>query len=107
MFIFAEFFSALKLLVDGICQILYWLLFARIIISWFPVDPYHSVVQFLHQVTEPILAPFRRIPLQIGLLDLTPFMAFIALFFVRNVTVRILLQLAAHFNNSGPSPAVF
>ncbi|MBI3306891.1 MAG: YggT family protein [Candidatus Omnitrophica bacterium] len=91
MFIFGELFRALALLVDGICTILYWLLFARIIVSWLPVDPYHSVVQFLMQVTEPILAPFRRIPLRIGMLDLSPLLAFLALFFIRNVLVRILM----------------
>lgn len=97
MFIIGELFRALALLVSGVCQILYWLLFARIIISWLPVDPYHQIVQFLYQVTDPILAPFRRIPLQIGVLDLTPLLAFVALFFIRNVTVGILLSAAAQF----------
>ena len=101
MFIFAEFFNALAILVSGICTILYWLLFARIIISWFPVDPYHSAVQFLHQVTDPLLALFRRLPLQIGMLDLSPLVAFMALFFVRNVLVGILLRLAAKFQGGG------
>lgn len=101
MFILGELFSALALLVNGICQILYWLLFARIIVSWLPVDPYHSIVQFLVQVTDPILAPFRRIPLRVGMLDLSPLLAFVALFFVRNVLVRILLGLAAQFGGGG------
>lgn len=94
MFIFGEFFRALALLVSGICQILYWLLFARIIVSWLPVDPYHGVVQFLVQVTDPILLPFRRLPLQIGTLDLSPLVAFVAIFFVRNVLVGVLMNLA-------------
>ena len=94
MFIVGELFRALALLVDGVCQILYWLLFARIVVSWLPVDPYHSVVQFLMQITEPILAPFRRIPLRIGMLDLSPLLAFIVLFFIRNVLVRIFMGLS-------------
>ena len=101
MFILGEFFQAMALLVNGIAQILYWLLFARIILGWFPVDPYHSVVQFLMQVTEPILAPFRRFPLQIGTLDLSPLLAFVALFFFRNILVRILLALAVKFGAGG------
>lgn len=101
MFIFGELFNALALLVDGICQILYWLLFARIILSWFPVDPYHSVVQFLHQVTDPLLLPFRKLPIQIGMLDLSPLLAFVALFFIRNVLVRILLGFAQQFQTVG------
>lgn len=97
MFIVGEFFHSLAFLVNGICQILYWLLMARIIISWFPVDPYHQVVQFLTQVTEPIMAPFRRLPLQIGMLDLTPLVVFMALFFLNRVLVRILVSLAYQF----------
>jgi YggT family protein len=97
MFVIGELFHSLAFLINGICQIIYWLLMARIIISWFPVDPYHSIVQFLHQVTDPILAPFRRIPLQIGMLDMTPLLAFVALFFVNRVLVRILMGLAYQF----------
>jgi len=97
MFIIGEHFHALAILVSGICTILYWLLFARIIISWFPVDPFHSVVQFLIQVTDPILVIFRRLPMQIGMLDLSPLVAFIALFFVRSVLVTILMKLAYQF----------
>ncbi|MDP3919960.1 MAG: YggT family protein, partial [Candidatus Omnitrophota bacterium] len=67
---------------------------ARIIVSWLPVDPYHSIVQFLVQVTDPILAPFRRIPLRVGMLDLTPFLAFVALYFINNVLTRVLLTMA-------------
>ena len=94
MFVFGELFRALAILVNGICQIFYWLLFARIVVTWLPVDPYHAAVQFLVQATDPILAPFRKIPLQIGVLDLTPIFAFVAIFFVRNVLVSIFLTLA-------------
>jgi len=100
MFILGEFFGALALMVNGIFQILYWLLFARIVISWFPVDPFHGVVQFLYQVTDPILAPFRRLPIQIGMLDLSPFVAFVVLFFIRNVLVRIFATLAHQFGGT-------
>ena len=97
MFILGELFQSLAFLVNGICQILYWLLIARIVVSWFPVDPYHSVVQFLVQMTDPILMPFRRLPLQIGMLDLSPLVAFVALQFLNRVLVRILLGLAVQF----------
>lgn len=97
MFVIGELFKSLAFLTNGICQLLYWLLFARIIISWFPVDPYHSIVQFLYQVTEPILAPFRRIPLRLGMLDLTPLIAFVALSFINTVLVRLLLSAAYQF----------
>ena len=97
MFILGELFHSLAFLTNGICQILYWLLFARIIVSWLPVDPYHSVVVFLTQVTDPLLAPFRRIPLHIGTFDLSPLFAFAALYFINRVLVRIFLMLALQF----------
>ena len=103
MFIIGELFQALALLVSGVAQIIYWLLFARIILSWIPVDPYHGAVQFIMQVTDPILAPFRKIPLRIGMLDLSPLLAFVALFFVRNVLVGILIRLAFQFSGSSPA----
>ena len=101
MFIFGEFFQALALLVNGIFTILSWLLLARIVVSWFPVDPYHSVVQFLTQATDPILALFRRMPLQIGMLDFTPLLAFIVLQFLKNVLVGIFIRLALQFGQFG------
>ncbi|MEX2658182.1 MAG: YggT family protein [Acidimicrobiales bacterium] len=37
--------------------------FARIVVSWFPVQPgsgFASVVSFLYAITEPVLGPLRR-----------------------------------------------
>ena len=100
MFVFGELFRALAVLVSGLAQIVYWLLFARIIISWLPVDPYNNIVIFLRQATDPILAPFQRIPLRIGMLDLSPILAFIAISFLRNVLVGILMGIAHQFGLS-------
>ena len=97
MFIIGELFQSLAFLVNTIFTIFYWLLIARIVLSWLPVDPFNNVVQFIMQGTEPILAPFRRIPLQIGTLDLTPLLAFMVLQFLNRVLVRILLGLAIQF----------
>ena len=97
MFVFGIIFQALAMLVNGICTILYWLLFARILISWFPVDPFSGPVQFLHQVTDPILEPLRRLPLRIGMLDLTPLAAFFILYVTNQVLSTILLRIAFQF----------
>lgn len=106
MFILGELFRALAMLVDGICVILYWLLMVRIVLSWLPVDPYHAAVQLIYQLSEPILAPFRKIPLRIGMLDLSPLLAFVTLIFVKRVLVTILLSFAHQFGTA-PSGAGF
>lgn len=97
MFIFGIIFQGLAMLVGGICTILYWLLFARIIISWFPVDPFSSPMQFLMQVTDPILEPLRRLPLRIGMMDFSPLLAFFILYLTNKILVTVLLKLAYQF----------
>lgn len=100
MFILAQLFSSLALLFSMIFKILYFLLTIRIILSWFPVDPYNQVVSTLYQITDPILAVFRRIPLQVGMMDLTPILAFLAIAVLDNFVVGILTQLAYRFSGA-------
>lgn len=53
---------------------------ARALISWVPVDPYNPAVRFLDQITEPIMAPLRRvIPPIGGAIDITPIVALVLL----------------------------
>ena len=97
MFVIGEFFRSLIYLVEGIYTILYFLLIARIVVTWLPVDPYSNIVQFLVQATDPILLPFRRIPLRLGMLDFTAIIAFVALYFIKMILIIFLSGIAAHF----------
>ncbi len=97
MVILAQLFSSLALLFSLIFKILYFLLVIRIILSWFSVDRYNSLVNALYQVTDPILALFRKIPLQIGMMDFTPILAFLVLAFLDSFIVGILTRLAYQF----------
>lgn len=101
MFILAQLFSSLALLFSMIFKILYFLLVIRIILSWFPVDPYNSAVSTLYQVTDALLLPFRRLPLQVGMLDLTPLLAFLLLAFLDHFVVGMLSSLAYRFSGGG------
>jgi len=97
MFIIGIVFKGLAMLVNGICTIFYWLLFARIIVSWFPVNPFSGPMQFLIQVTDPILEPLRRLPLRIGMMDFSPLLAFFAIYLTNQILVTILLRIAYQF----------
>ena len=97
MFVLSQLFSSLALLFSMIFNVLYFLLVVRIILSWFAVNRYNEIVQILYRITDPILAPFRRLPLQIGGMDFSPIIAFIVLAFLRNFVVGILTQLAYRF----------
>ncbi|MBN2472768.1 MAG: YggT family protein [Anaerolineae bacterium] len=58
-------------------QIYQFVLLARVLISWVQVDPYHPAVQFLYQLTEPVLGPIRRVLPQTMGLDFSPIIAMI------------------------------
>ncbi len=60
-------------------------IFLRIILSWFSLGQSNILVHILFQVTEPILAPLRRIIPKAGRLDFSPLAAI------------VLLQIIAHF----------
>ncbi|MDP8298986.1 MAG: YggT family protein [Candidatus Tantalella remota] len=94
MFILSEFFHSLALLVSLVCNILYFILIIRIILSWVNADPYNDIVRIIYRISDPVLMPFRKLPLQMGGMDLSPIVAFLALSFVRSFLVNVLTQFA-------------
>ena len=69
------------------------LLLARILISWVQLDPYNPVVQFLHNVTEPFLAPVRRRLPPFGMFDFSPLAVLIIAWVVQQVLNRLVVSL--------------
>ncbi|NDJ52195.1 MAG: YggT family protein [Chloroflexi bacterium] len=68
-----------------------FILIARALISWFRVDPYSPIVRFLHDATEPVLAPIRSVVPPMGGLDLSILIAFILLFIIQSILQQLLL----------------
>lgn len=73
-------------IVADVIQAYIIVLFVRLMLSWFPLNPWSSwarVVNGLARVTDPVLAPFRRIlpPLHVGgmAVDLSPIILLVAL----------------------------
>lgn len=65
----------------------------RVLVSWLNISPYNPIVQFLYQVTEPILAPLRRYIPPIGMLDVTPMVALVLIWIVQRILPRLLFSL--------------
>ena len=65
-----------------LCHVLTIAMLARAFVSWFPVNPGNQLIVFLYQITEPILAPLRRIIPRIRMVDITPMIAVILLQYV-------------------------
>ncbi|MBV9354897.1 MAG: YggT family protein [Chloroflexi bacterium] len=67
---------------------LLWILqigiFIRVLLSWFPIDPNNPIIRVLYEVTEPVLAPFRRVIPRIGMFDLSPLAALLVISVLQN-----------------------
>jgi YggT family protein len=77
------------LLVSWTFTILKIALLVRVISSWLPVSPYSVWVRWSYVLSEPILAPMRRIVPNLGGLDITPILAY----FLLNLTESLLFRL--------------
>jgi YggT family protein len=70
-------------------QILWLAILVRVILSWFPVDPSNPIIRIVWDVTEPVLAPFRRVIPRIGMFDLSPLAAFLVISFLQQELVQL------------------
>jgi YggT family protein len=71
--------------VDLLCSLIsvyYIILFARVILSWFPLQPgtaLASIASIIYQLTEPVMGPVRRIIPTVGMIDISPIVVFFGL----------------------------
>ena len=78
-----------QLLVSWTFTILKIALIVRVVSSWLPISPYSRWVLWSYKLSEPILAPMRRIVPNLGGLDITPILAY----FLLSLTQSLLLGL--------------
>ncbi|MFT4613491.1 MAG: YggT family protein [Bacteroidia bacterium] len=71
-----------------ILQLYFFALLAMIVLSWIAPGGQNPAVALLHQITEPVMAPFRKILPSLGGLDLSPILVFIS--------IGVLQRLLAH-----------
>ena len=71
-----------------------WVIVASALITWVSLDPRNPIVKILHQITEPVLAPARRLlpPWKTGGLDFSPLIVIFAIQLVEWVLPRLLFQ---------------
>ena len=95
MFVMGNFLAAVAQIVDTVITVFWWLILFRAITSWVNPDPSNTIVVFLVRVTEPVLAPFRRLVPSWNLgIDLSPLLAILALMFLRVFLVQTLYGLS-------------
>ena len=83
--------TALVSLLFGVYSIL---ILIRVLLTWVSVSPYHPAVRILHQVTDPVILPLRRlIPPIGGTVDVSPIAALILLEILHSVLISLLVGL--------------
>lgn len=81
--------------VDTLFSLMNWALLLRVLLSWLPnLDRSHPLLRLLDDLTEPLLAPIRRVMPVVGPLDLSPLVAFFLLGLLRSVVVGALLRVS-------------
>lgn len=75
-------------------QLYSWALIAYILMSWFPNARESSIGQFLARICEPYLEPFRRFIPPLGMIDISPIVAFLVLRFATAGLGQLFMWLA-------------
>jgi len=78
-----------RLLVMWTFTILRAALIVRVLCSWFPISPYSLWVRWAFVLSEPILKPLRQIVPNLGMIDITPIIAYFALGLLQSVFLSI------------------
>ena len=80
----------LRLVVSWIFGILKIALIVRVISSWFRISPYSKWIHWSFQLTEPIIGPLRRVIPPIGMIDITPIVAYIVLIVLERIVMGVM-----------------
>jgi len=95
MFVFANLLEAVATVLGMVLRLYFWVLVARVVISWLNADPYNPIVRAIVSVTEPVLYQVRRsLPVFFGGIDFSPIVIILGLEFLQIFLVRSLHQLA-------------
>jgi len=79
--------------IELLFNVLIFAIIARALLSWFNLAPGNRLSVILEEITEPILAPIRRVVPRLGMMDLSPLVAIIAL----QIIQQLLLQAVASY----------
>jgi YggT family protein len=78
------------LLVSWTFTILKAAIIVRVISSWLPISPYSRWVSWSYRLSEPMLAPLRRVVPNLGGLDITPILAYILINLIESALFHLM-----------------
>lgn len=78
-------------LICALLQLYLYVVFARVILSWFPISPGGAMAQIfsvLYSITEPVLGPIRRAMPRVGMFDFSPIVVLFGIQIIRSIICR-------------------
>ncbi len=76
--------------VELLFNILQFAIIIRALLSWFNPREDNPLVKFLVDITEPILAPLRRIVPRLGMVDITPLVAILLMSVIQQILHQVI-----------------
>jgi len=79
-----------RLIVSWAFDFLRIALLVRVVSSWLPVSPYSKWIHWSFVVSEPILRPLRQVIPTLGMIDITPIIAYFLIGFIQGAVLRLM-----------------
>ena len=79
---------AVVIFINAVSQVLTFAILIRVVLNWFPIGPNNPFYAIVYQITEPVLAPLRRVVPRVGMLDFTPMVAILLLYLLQVLVTR-------------------
>jgi YggT family protein len=79
-----------RLIVSWLFDFVRIAILVRVISSWLPISPYSIWIRWSYAVSEPILRPLRQIIPSMGMIDITPIVAYFLIGFIQGAVLRLL-----------------
>jgi YggT family protein len=79
-----------RLIVSWLFDFVRIAILVRVISSWLPISPYSKWIRWSYTVSEPILRPLRQVIPSLGMIDITPIIAYFLIGFIQGAVLRLL-----------------
>jgi YggT family protein len=87
--------SYLITFINILFDLMLFAIIARVLLSWMPSGGPSRIKMLLHDITEPILGPFRAVIPRIGMIDISPIVAIFVLDLMRTLLLYLFAYLLA------------
>ncbi len=90
MILFGNFLAAAARILHLVLMVYLWIVIFRAVLSWVNVPSLYPIMVVLYRLTEPVLAPVRRLvsPRRLGGLDISPIIVCLAIIFIDSFLVN-------------------